>query len=197
MRTNKKKKKRKRNGTIPVLPRQESSTSSVPVHDCPAVAIEVTPNVGASATAVPSLSTAILRNVKGWWDTRKKPEGNVRAGGDEIGEEEMPRSLSTPNRAGPVDAEAEDISMAMSAHESEDKTADKMALPSSSMALPSSSTVKTFAQQIKDRAREQQKSHSEYVAWLCENRQKARPVTTAKSYERVRRWWMVHSTSSI
>ena len=181
------KRKKKRSETKPVLPRQESSTSSSSVHDGLGLAVSVMPNVGTSSSAVlPSLSTTILKNVKEWWDTRKKPEGNIQAGGDEIDGEEIPRSI--PNRA--VLVEAEDISTAMLVHdESEGKTANLATLPS---AFP----VKTFAQQTTDRTREQQKSHNEYIAWLCENRQKARPVTTAKSYERVRRWWMVHATSS-
>ena len=57
--------------------------------------------------------------------------------------------------------------------------------------LPLTVTVNTFAQQTTNRAREQQRSHNEYVALLRENRQKARPIKTGKSYERVRRWWVV------
>ena len=161
--------KGKRNGgTKPALPRQESNASSV--HD--GVAIGAAPKAG--TTAVSSISTTILKNVKEWWDTRKKTEGNVPAGGYEIDEEEVilrsiiPRS-TIPERVAPVDTE--DMSMAMvRVHESastgqelEDTITVAMAI------LPSASTVKTFAQQTMDRAREQQKNHSEYVAFISKN----------------------------
>ena len=57
--------------------------------------------------------------------------------------------------------------------------------------LPSAVAVKEFAEETADRSREQERSHNEYVALLRRNRQKARPVKTAKSYERVQRWWTV------
>src|SRR5213078_1238255 len=170
--------KGKRNGgTKPALPRQESNASSV--HD--GVAIGAMPKAG--TTAVSSISTTILKNVKEWWDTRKKTEGNVPAGGYEIDEEEVILRSIIPERVAPVDTE--DMSMAMvRVHESastgqelEDTITVAMAI------LPSASTVKTFAQQTMDRAREQQNNHSEYVALLRENRLKARPIATAKAYD--------------
>src|SRR5947207_4578463 len=187
--------KGKRNGgTKPALPRQESNASSV--HD--GVAIGAAPKAG--TTAVSRMSTTILKNVKEWWDTRKKTEGNVPAGGNEIDEEEVilrsitPRS-TIPERAAPVDTE--DMSMAMvQVHESASTGQGLEEITVAMAILPSASTVKAFARQTMDRAREQQKSHSEYVAWLRENRLKARPIATAKSYDRVRRWWMVYASSS-
>jgi hypothetical protein len=151
-------------------------------------ALGLTANVRASAAS--SISTSILKNVREWWDARRNPgEENMGAGADGV-PMEVP---SQPMRQLSVPSDKTDGTPMAFVHESTMSTGCEG--PEGTTAhparLPPAFTVKTFAQQTIDRAREQQKSHNEYVAWLCENRQKARPAKTAKAYERVRRWWVV------
>jgi hypothetical protein len=152
------------------------------------------PGVGVPGVGIPavsSISTSVFKNVKGWWDTRMKGEGKNRSTNGM--DQSMPWSIAQTMSATvlhdtvttPYD---ESESAATSGNESEEGMA-KLAV------LPSALTVKTFAQQTIDRAREQQRSHHEFVALLRENRQKARPLKTGKSYERVQRWWVVRAAA--
>ena len=145
--------------------------------------VDVTPGIGigipipgAGIPAMSSISTSVFKNVKEWWDTQMKGEAKFQ--GANRTDDTMP--WSTPQALfGPALDDA-----VTNPYESEEEMA-KLTV------LPSALTVKTFAQQTIDRTREQQRNHHEFVALLRENRQKARPLNTGKSYERVQRWWMV------
>lgn len=136
------------------------------------VADDVT--VNANSPVVSDISTTILKNVRGWWDIRRKWVEKTVQIEDEIGEKDVLMDHHDHDKDPII----------IIAHAEMKEVIDPTILPSAAM-------VKEFAQQTTDRTREQQRNHHEYVALLRENRQKARPVATAKKYERIQRWWTV------
>ena len=154
------------------------------------VMVDVARTTGSLTTA--SRCPTIFKPITEWWESRSKTEIRESAQFEEQINREIPRQqiqeplvlIDIQNMDKDSDSHNRNNYMKFSPIARESRSTRETSLPSAVM-------MREFAQQAVCRTRERQRNHDDYVAELRENRNKARPLKTGKSYDRVQRLWTV------